>query len=643
MTVLLNARQQEAVLHTEGPLLILAGAGAGKTKTITERIVHIVQQGTDPRAILAVTFTNKAAKEMRERIVHRLEEERMIETENPYRHTPVIKTFHSLGLMILSEYGDRLGLHKHPTILDSSDSLSIIKNAVEKLGIDPKMHDPSKIRSIISREKSDFVSVATYREKVVSAQMDVVANVWRLYEEELKQQKAVDFDDLICRTVTMLENHEDVRAAYQKRFAYVHVDEYQDTNRAQYEFVKLLVNPHHNNICAVGDTDQNIYSWRGANVRNIMNFEHDFPGTHTVLLEENYRSTGNILTLANTSIKKNTVRKEKNLFTSQGEGDLIDIVPTWDELSEAEWVAEKCKTLVGEGVASEEIAVLYRANFQSRVLEESFIRANVQYNLLGTKFFERKEVKDVMSYLRAAVNRSSQPDLKRVFETPKKGIGKTTVAKIFSNMEIPAAATAKVEKVYSFLDLIMERLATEPLSHVMQMIIVDSGMEKEMLEGSSEDRERLENARELVSLTVRYDESVGMDVLTQFLEETALQSDQDNDTKDKGGVRLMTVHASKGLEFDHVFIVGLEQDLFPHKNIGNRKRSVEEEEEERRLFYVAVTRARKHLYLCYAELRTIFGQKQINAPSEFLEDVPEEVAQHNDLYYKQGGGAIVYI
>ena len=643
MTVLLNARQQEAVLHTEGPLLILAGAGAGKTKTITERIVHIVQQGTDPRAILAVTFTNKAAKEMRERIVHRLEEERMIETENPYRHTPVIKTFHSLGLMILSEYGDRLGLHKHPTILDSSDSLSIIKNAVEKLGIDPKMHDPSKIRSIISREKSDFVSVATYREKVVSAQMDVVANVWRLYEEELKQQKAVDFDDLICRTVTMLENHEDVRTAYQKRFAYVHVDEYQDTNRAQYEFVKLLVNPHHNNICAVGDTDQNIYSWRGANVRNIMNFEHDFPGTHTVLLEENYRSTGNILTLANTSIKKNTVRKEKNLFTSQGEGDLIDIVPTWDELSEAEWVAEKCKTLIGEGVASEEIAVLYRANFQSRALEESFIRANVQYNLLGTKFFERKEVKDVMSYLRAAVNRSSQPDLKRVFETPKKGIGKTTVAKIFSNMEIPAAATAKVEKVYSFLDLIMERLATEPLSHVMQMIIVDSGMEKEMLEGSSEDRERLENARELVSLTVRYDESVGMDVLTQFLEETALQSDQDNDTKDKGGVRLMTVHASKGLEFDHVFIVGLEQDLFPHKNIGNRKRSVEEEEEERRLFYVAVTRARKHLYLCYAELRTIFGQKQINAPSEFLEDVPEEVAQHNDLYYKQGGGAIVYI
>lgn len=643
MTVLLNTRQQEAVLHTEGPLLILAGAGAGKTKTITERIVHIVKQGTDPRAILAVTFTNKAAKEMRERIVHRLEEERVIETENPYRHTPVIKTFHSLGLMILSEYGDRLGLHRHPTILDSSDSLSIIKNAVEKLGIDPKMHDPSKIRSIISREKSDFVSVATYREKVVSAQMDVVASVWRLYEEELKQQKAVDFDDLICRTVTMLETHEDVRTAYQKRFAYVHVDEYQDTNRAQYEFVKLLVNPNHNNICAVGDTDQNIYSWRGANVRNIMNFEHDFPGTHTVLLEENYRSTGNILNLANTSIKKNTVRKEKNLFTSQGEGDLIDVVPTWDELSEAEWVAEKCKTLIEEGVSSEEIAVLYRANFQSRVLEESFIRANVQYNLLGTKFFERKEVKDVMSYLRAAVNRSSQPDLKRVFETPKKGIGKATVAKIFSNMDIPASAGVKIEKVYSFLDLIMERLATEPLSHVMQMIIVDSGMEKEMLEGSSDDRERLENARELVSLTVRYDEHIGIDVLTQFLEETALQSDQDNDTKEKGGVRLMTVHASKGLEFDHVFIVGLEQDLFPHKNIGNRKRSIEEEEEERRLFYVAVTRARKHLYLCYAELRTIFGQKQINAPSEFLEDVPEDIAQHNDLYYKQSGGAIVYI
>lgn len=643
MSVILNNNQQEAVLHTEGPLLILAGAGAGKTKTITERIVELVKKGTDPRAILAVTFTNKAAREMRERIMHRLEEERVIEHDNPYHHAPVVKTFHSLGLMILSEYGSRLGLQKHPTILDSSDSLSIIKSAVEKLGIDPKMHDPSKIRSVISREKGDFGSVALYKEKVSSSQMDIVASVWRLYEEELSRQKAVDFDDLICKTVRLLENNTDIREHYQKRFVYVHVDEYQDTNRAQYEFVKLLVNPTTNNICAVGDTDQNIYSWRGANVRNIMNFENDFPHTHIVLLEENYRSTGNILTLANTSIKKNTVRKEKNLFTSQGAGDLIEITPCWDELSEAEWVAEQAKACLMSGTPAENIAVLYRANFQSRVLEEAFIHANVPYNLLGTKFFERKEVKDVMSYLRAAMNRASQPDLKRVFETPKKGIGKATVAKIFAGEDLPASAMKKIEVVYTFLDKIVETLETEPLSHVMHMIIVDSGMEKEMLEGSSEDRERLENIRELVSLTVRYDASLGKDVLTQFLEETALQSDQDNDTEEKQGVRLMTVHASKGLEFDYVFVVGLEQDLFPHKNIGNRKRSIEEEEEERRLFYVAVTRARKHLHLCHAELRTIFGQKQINAPSEFLEDVPEEIAHHNDLYYKQNGGSIVYI
>jgi DNA helicase-2/ATP-dependent DNA helicase PcrA len=643
MAVSLNKAQQEAVLHTEGPLLILAGAGAGKTKTITERIVEIVKKGTDPRNILAVTFTNKASKEMRERIVARLEEERVIEKENPFHHTPTIKTFHSLGLMMLSEFGSRVGLARHPTILDSSDSLSIIKQAVETLGIDPKINDPSKIRAIISREKGEFVSASDYKQKVATAQMDIVASVWRIYEEELRKQKAVDFDDLIVVTVRLLEEHADIREHYQKRFAYIHVDEYQDTNAAQYAFIRLLVNPSTHNICVVGDADQNIYSWRGANVRNIMNFETDFPGAKVVLLEENYRSTGNILRLANEAIRKNTVRKDKNLFTSQGEGEKIDIMPAWDETGEAEMIANKCKELMQSGVRGEDTAVLYRANFQSRVLEEAFIHANVPYNLLGTKFFERKEVKDVMSYLRAAFNRSSQPDLKRVFETPKKGIGKATVAKIFAGEDIPASAQVKVSKVYDFLDKLMEMLETEPLSHVMQTIIVDSGLEKELMEGSSEDRERLENARELVSLTVRYDGMPGKDVLTQFLEETSLQSDQDNDTKEKSGVRLMTVHASKGLEFDHVFVTGLEQDLFPHKNIGNRKRSKEEEEEERRLFYVAVTRAKKHLYLTHAELRTIFGQKQINAPSEFLDDVSEDIAELHDLYYKEGGGSIVYI
>lgn len=639
----LNAAQHDAVNHTEGPLLIVAGAGAGKTKTLTERIIAIIKKGVDPRNILAVTFTNKAAKEMRERIVGRLEEEHIIEKENPYHHTPIIKTFHSLGLMMLSEQADSVGLLRHPTILDSSDSLSVIKRAVEQLGLDPKINDPSKIRSIISREKGDFVSYKQYKEKVATAQMDIVASIWRIYEEELKRQKAVDFDDLIVRAVHMLEDHEDIRNYYQNRFKYIHIDEYQDTNGAQYAFIKLLVKGEHNNICVVGDTDQNIYSWRGANIRNILNFEKDFVGAYTVLLEENYRSTGNILALANNAIKKNTVRTEKNLFTSQGGGDKISVSPCWDEGAEAEQVAKKCKTLIEEGELPATIAVLYRANFQSRILEEGFLKENVAYNLLGTKFFERKEIKDVTSYLRVALNRSSQPDLRRVLETPKRGIGKVTIAKIFAGEDIPAKASSKIGEVYEFLDKIMMTLETEPLSHVISMIIVDSGMEREMLEGGSEDAERLENARELVSLTVRYDSLNGIDALTQFLEETSLQSDQDNDTKEKGGVRLMTIHSSKGLEFNHVFVVGLEQDLFPHKNIGNRKRSKEEEEEERRLFYVAVTRARKHLYLSYAELRTIFGQKQINAPSEFLDDLEENIAEHNDIYYKESGGGIVYI
>ena len=638
----LNPKQLEAVKHTEGPLLILAGAGAGKTKTITERIVEIIKNGTSPKNVLAVTFTNKAAKEMRERIINRKRKKKIIE-DNPYIETPTIKTFHSLGLMILSEQSSLTGLHKHPTILDTQDSLSVIKSAFEKLGIDTKTHDPSKIKNIISREKSDFVTQEEYKKKVVSAQMDIVASVWRVYENELQNTKAIDFDDLIIKSVKILDENESVRNHYQERFKYIHVDEYQDTNQSQYAFVKLLINKKTNNICVVGDTDQNIYSWRGANLKNIMSFEHDFHGAKVVLLEENYRSTKNILDLANNAIKKNTVRKEKNLFTKEEGGDKIEITPSWDEASEGQWVANKCKELIEQNIDPKNIAVLYRANFQSRILEESFIHANITYNLLGTKFFERKEIKDVMSYLRAAINRLSLTDLKRVFDTPKKGIGKTTVAKLFAGEDLPKSAQLKIKTVYDFLDKIKDSLETEPLSHIMQMIIVDSGMEKELLEGGSEDRERLENARELVSLTIKYDDRKAFEIIDQFLEETSLQSDQDNDKKEKEGVRLMTIHASKGLEFEHVFIVGLEQDLFPHKNIGGKKRSKEEEEEERRLFYVAVTRARKNLYLSYAEIRTIFGQKQINAPSEFLNDVPEEIAHCHEIYYKEKFSPTVYI
>jgi DNA helicase-2/ATP-dependent DNA helicase PcrA len=641
MGIALNKEQQEAVLYTEGPLLIVAGAGAGKTKTITERIVHIIKEGVAPEHILAVTFTNKAAKEMKERVLGRLEEEGLVDAFS-YAKTPLIKTFHGLGLYILREQAHTAGLLANPTILDSSDSLSLVKQAVEMLGYDPKLHDPSKIRYVISKEKGNFTTRQEYEKGVGNSQMDVVAKVWRMYDEELRKQKALDFDDLLVRAVELLRDNASVRNYYHERFQYVHVDEYQDTNGAQYEFVRLLVNSKHN-ICVVGDTDQNIYSWRGANLKNMMRFEEDFPGAKVVLLEENYRSTGTILTLANATISKNTVRKEKRLFTSKGEGDKVSILPAWDEISEGELIAKKIHSLLDNGVDANSIAILYRANFQSRVLEEALLKEGVRYLMLGTKFFERKEIKDVLAYLRAALNRDSLTDLKRVFETPKKGIGKTTIAKVFAHEEIPASAQAKVNSVYTFLDKIVLLTKTEPLSHVLQAIIVESGMEKELLLGGSDDLERLENVRELVSLTTKYDDKIAEEVLPTFLEESSLTSDQDNDTEEKTGVRLMTIHASKGLEFDYVFISGLEHDLFPHKNIGGKSKSKEEEEEERRLFYVAVTRAKKKLFLSYAELRTIYGQKQINAPSIFLEDVDETIRDEEDLYYKESGGTIVYI
>lgn len=636
----LNERQKDAVGRTEGPLLILAGAGAGKTKTITERVVNIVKKGTDPRNILAVTFTNKAAKEMRERIFTRLEEEKLIETENPYRPLPTIKTFHSLGVMMLSEYGNLIGLPKFPTILDQGDTLSIIKDCLNSLGLDPKVHDPSKIRHVISKEKGDFTSAKDFEARVSNSSMDIIAKVWKLYEQKLKEQKAVDFDDLLVKAVFLLDTHEDVKNYYRNRFTYIHVDEYQDTNGAQYAMTKLLVGEK-KNICVVGDTDQNIYSWRGANLRNILNFEKDFQGAKIVFLEENYRSTNIILSLANRAIQKNKVRTDKNLFTKKEGGDLITLAPCYDEYSEADFIASKCKELIANETDPETIAILYRANFQSRVFEEAMIKHGVTYNLLGTKFFERKEVKDVISYLRAAYNRDSISDLKRVFDTPKKGIGKTTIIKLFAKEGLPKSAEMRIATVFRFLDLIVEKGKELTLSALLEMVIRESGMEKEMKEGGNEDKERLLNAYELVSLAEKYEGKVAEETIAEFFEESSLMSDQDNDTKEKKGVRLMTIHASKGLEFDTVFITGLEHDLFPHKNFGGKKRSEEEEEEERRLFYVAVTRAKKRLFLSYAELRTIFGQKQINARSIFLDDLDENETLFEELYYKTRGDPFV--
>jgi DNA helicase-2/ATP-dependent DNA helicase PcrA len=639
----LNDRQNEAKNHTEGPLLILAGAGAGKTKTITERVVQIVKNGTEPRNILCITFTNKAAAEMRDRILKRLGEENLYDD---YASAPLIKTFHSLGLWILKRESEAAGISKNFTILDSDDSRSIVKRVIEEREFDPKLYDPSKIRNAISREKADFVSVDEYQKKVASYTMEVVAICWREYEKQLIEQDAVDFDDLIVRTVRLLQTNKNIRDKYQKFFKYVHVDEYQDTNNSQYELSKLLVNPEFNNICAVGDTDQNIYSWRGANLKNIMTFEKDFPGTKMILLEQNYRSTGNILSLANTAIKKNTIRKDKNLFTESGDGEKIEIIPAWDEESEADFVAEKAAELIAKSEDPNEIAVLYRTNFQSRVLEEKMLAHNVPYTVLGTRFFERKEIKDMLSYLKAALNPKSQPDLKRVFEMPKRGVGKASIAKLFANEGISGAAGKKIAETFMFLE--ETRKMTEEnnkLSEILTSILARSGIEKELRDDGEEGLERLANISELITLAEKYDSGDFTKSYNDFMEIAALSSDQDDDKKELSGVRLMTVHASKGLEFNTVFIVGLEEDLFPSRNFSGKQKTKEESEEERRLFYVAVTRARRQLFLTFAEMRTIFGQKNIAAPSIFISDVPDDIANHNDMYFKKrnNGDRVIFI
>jgi DNA helicase-2/ATP-dependent DNA helicase PcrA len=632
MEVLLNDAQKKAVLCTEGPLLILAGAGAGKTKTITERIVHIIKDGTSPSQILAITFTNKAAAEMNSRVVARLEEEGIIAGNGyfDYRDRPMIKTFHSFGVFIIRENAAALGLNRNFTILDSSDALSILKQAIIAEGLDPKEQEPAKFRNVISRYKADFVSLADFESKVASHSQALMLRIWKRYEHELRTSNSLDFDDLLTRMVTLFRERNDILEKYQNRFKYIHVDEYQDTNQVQYELCKLLAAKHHN-ICVVGDGDQNIYSWRGANIKNILSFEKDYPSTTFVLLEQNYRSSGTILSAANNIIKKNTVRKDKNLFTERGSGEPIALVQNYDEMREALFVAKTCNELLSSGASAKEIAVLYRANFQSRVLEEAMLRVGVPYQVLGVKFFERKEVKDVVSYLRAALNRTSLVDIKRALEMPKRGIGKVTLLKYISGglLELPKSMQTKLQAFEALLDKIAEEAKSKCLSETIGFIITESGIEKYLLGGSDDDRERLENIRELVSLATKYDELAPEEALERFFEESTLVSDQDT-AREEGGVKMMTVHASKGLEFENVFIVGLEHDLFPHKRIGTNKQSQEEAEEERRLFYVALTRAKHKLFLSYVDVRTIYGSRQLQIPSEFLADlgdVPTELLE----------------
>lgn len=637
----LNEEQKKAVLHTEGPLLILAGAGAGKTKTVTHRILHLIKQGTAPKNILAITFTNKAAKEMRERVYHLIQNDTELNRPISFDERPFVSTFHSLGVHIMKENSVLLGLPKHFGIFDRGDSKRVVKEALEEKGLDIKEYDPNLILNMISREKGNDVTLEGFRDRGLSDYMsDIIQSVWEKYEKALEREKAVDFDDLLLKTARLLRTNTEVREHYQKTWAYIHVDEYQDTNKVQYSIMKSLAGEK-KNICVVGDVDQNIYSWRGADIKNILNFEKDFAGATTIMLEENYRSTQTILSVANHVIKKNKNRFEKNLFTKKGAGELITVFEAFDENDEARFVADKATDLIEKGVSPQEIAVLYRANFQSRVLEEAFLTKSVPYQVLGVKFFERKEVRDVLAYIRASLNPDSLSDLKRIINVPPRGIGKVTIAKIFGGQESDLSSAHK-EKWQNFKDLLMRIknvTQTQKTSDAVKYVIKQSGMEEHFSSGTGEDEERLENIRELATLASKYDIMPPGEGIEKLLEESALHSDQDEMKEEQNAVRLMTVHASKGLEFDYIFIVGLEQDLFPHKP-GESKKGSRDNEEERRLFYVALTRARLKLFLTYANMRTLFGSRQMSVPSEFIFDIPDEHLQKEERF--EGRKKVIY-
>ena len=625
----LNPEQKKAVTSIEGPLLILAGAGAGKTKTITERIGHLVHTGIAPSSILAITFTNKAAKEMRERIEQRFRDDKALNRPVSMFERPFISTFHSLGVHILREQSREVGIKKYFVIFDRDDSKKAIKEALLTLGLDPKTHDPARLIGIISKEKGQGNNARDYSANEEGGYFkNVVSQVWPEYEKILTRDNALDFDDLLLKTMNLLSSNTAVREYYQKTWKHIHIDEYQDTNRVQYEISRLLVGKD-KNICVVGDIDQNIYSWRGADIKNILDFEKDYPDAKVITLEENYRSTKNILEAANTVIEKNKIRRKKNLFTSNTSGDKIGLFQGLDEVSEAGFIALKTREIIKKGTSPEEIAVLYRANFQSRVLEEAFMSHGIPYQILGTRFFDRKEIKDIISYLRSALNPDSLSDLKRIINVPTRGIGKTTIAKIFSGNEssLTSAIQTKLVNFRALLEKIEKTSKEKKLSETISFIIKVVGLEEEWKDSGDDGVARLENAYELSNFASKYDHLPPEESVLNFLTDVALQSDQDEMNDEEKAVRLMTIHASKGLEFDTVFISGLEDGLFPHQEINKEGIAPEEAEEERRLFYVAITRARKKVFLSYAETRTLFGRRQVNMPSPFIFDIPETLIE----------------
>ena len=621
----LNDKQKEAVLYNEGRLLIIAGAGAGKTKTLTTKIAFLIEEkNVNPRNILAITFTNKAAKEMKDRLYMQI---------GSLSKELQVSTFHSFGLKLLRENYEKLGYDKNFVIMDSDDSLTVVKKILKDANYDPKIYNPKAIRNKISSCKNEMMSPEAYERFAISDYEKVIHEVYKKYEIKLQRNNSVDFDDLLILPIELFKKNPETLERYQDLYQYLLIDEYQDTNEAQYILTKMLCAKNRRITC-VGDDSQSIYSFRGANYKNILNFENDYKDAKTILLEQNYRSTSTILDAANQVIKNNKMRKDKNLWTARGVGEKIKYYRAYNEKDEAQYVIRKIKELTNKDVEYKDIAILYRTNAQSRVLEEEMLKENMPYRVVGSfYFYSRKEIKDLIAYLRLIHNSKDNISLLRVINTPKRGIGLKTIENLQEKADLEGTSIYEAinsgkelefKNTIEKLKLISEDLT---LTELIDKVLDASGLKQDLeSEKSLEAEVRLENLEEFKSITKSFEEREGLISLEDFLLEISLISDVEEYKDDPNRISLMTVHSVKGLEFDHVFVVGMEEGIFPHMNSLMENSELEE---ERRLCYVAITRAKDDLHLVNARRRTLFGKEQINPISRFMGEINQELIESN--------------
>ena len=613
----LNERQREAVNITEGPLLVLAGAGSGKTKVLTTKVAYLIlEKNVSPDNILAITFTNKAAKEMKDRILNMV---------GMVGYKIQISTFHSFGLAILKKHYDKLGLSKNFTILDSDDSNVVVKNILKDRNYDENYR---AIRSIISNNKNALVDSLEFARFVSNDYDEMVLDVYQRYEDRLKRNKSVDFDDLLMLPIVLFRKYPNILKEYQEQYKYILIDEYQDTNEAQYLLAKMI-SAKYKNICVVGDDSQSIYSWRGSNYKNILNFEKDYPDCKTVYLEQNYRSTKTIIEASNELIKNNVHRKDKNLWTDNEEGVKIEYHIASNEKDEAYYVIREINKLIDEGTKLSDIAILYRTNAQSQNFEKELVLSNIPYKVVGSVYFyNRKEIKDLMAYLKLIYNKDDDVSLMRIINVPRRKIGKMTIDKLrekANDLNVSLYDAIDSGKELEFKNLIEELRSQKDemtLANFIQLVLDKTNLIKELeSENTIEAETRIENLNEFKTIAIQFEENYGIISLEDFLNEISLVADI-TEYKNNDGITLMTVHSAKGLEFDNVFIVGLEESIFPHMNSFD---SNEQLEEERRLCYVAITRAKKRLWLVNAEARTIYGNKVKNPESRFIKEIDSKL------------------